>query len=112
MIVNQYPNEDAGLLSSLWDYLKMSGNQGLYNQVNRHLDMLGVHGLKMNQEFKRNSFKRIEEDLYELRPDYIRIIFTIDKMGVAWLLTWFKKESNETPLSEIDKARKIKNKIC
>lgn len=65
----------------------------------------------MNQEFKRNSFKRLEDDLYELRPDYIRIIFTIDSIGVAWLLIWFKKESNETPKSEIDRARKIKDKI-
>jgi len=52
MIVNQYPNEDAGLLSSLWDYMKMSGNQGLYNQVNKHLDMLGVYGLKMIKNLK------------------------------------------------------------
>jgi hypothetical protein len=53
MIVNQYPNEDTGLLSSLWSYLKMSGNQGLYNQVNKHLDMLVMHGLEMNKEFKK-----------------------------------------------------------
>lgn len=46
MIVNQYPNEETGLLFSLFNYLKTSGNQRLYNQVNKHLDMLEQHGLK------------------------------------------------------------------
>ena len=111
MIVNEYPNEDDSLLSSLWEYLKTSGNQKLYNQVNKYIEKLEEHGLCMNQKFKRNSFKPLAKDLYELRPDIIRITFTIDKKNTAWLLTWFKKESNETPPNEIDKAKKIKNKI-
>jgi phage-related protein len=111
MIVNQYPSEDDSLLISLWEYIKSSGNQKLYNQVNKHIDMLELHGLEMNKRFKRKSFKQLDKDLYELRPDNVRITFTIDSIGVAWLLTWFKKESDETPPHEIDKARKIKNKL-
>lgn len=111
MIINEYPNEDDSLLISLWEYVKSSGNQKLYNQINKYIDMLELHGLNMNRNFKRNSFKPLEKDLYELRPDNIRITFTIDINGIAWLLTWFKKESNETPPYEIDKARKIKDKL-
>jgi phage-related protein len=111
MIVNEYPNDENSMLVSLWSYLKTSGSQKLYNQVNLYIDKLEEHGLEMNKLFKRESFKRLEDDLYELRPNNIRILFTIDKNNTAWLLTWFKKESQETPTNEKDKARKIKDKI-
>jgi phage-related protein len=111
MIVNEYPNDEDSTLVSLWTYLETSGNQKLYNQVNLYIDKLIEHGLEMNKLFKRESFKRLEDDLYELRPSNMRILFTVDKTNIAWLMTWFKKESQETPAHEKDKARKIKDKI-
>ncbi|MBN3489955.1 type II toxin-antitoxin system RelE/ParE family toxin [Acholeplasma equirhinis] len=111
MVVGYFPTEQDSDIQNLWEYLSGSGNQKLYNKVNIFIDKLKEHGLLMNQEFKSESFKKLDEDLYELRPDSIRITFTVDKYGRAWILTWFKKTSTKTPPSEIDRANGVKNRV-
>ncbi|MFA5360256.1 MAG: type II toxin-antitoxin system RelE/ParE family toxin [Patescibacteria group bacterium] len=66
------------------------------------------HGL--NNLFKAGYVKKLEKDIYELKPDRLRILFTI-KDEICWLLHIFFKKSKKTPIKELDVARQRKNII-
>lgn len=59
---------------------------------------------------KSETVKKLEDNLYELRPHGYRIIFT-QKRERYFLLTLFKKQGNKTPLKELKKARQLKKLI-
>ena len=60
--------------------------------------------------FKAEHAKKLEQDIYELRPGRLRILFTLrDK--ICWLLHIFFKKSRKTPMKELNLARQRKNLI-
>lgn len=54
--------------------------------------------------------KKLEKDLYELKPDRVRILFTL-KDHICWLLHIFFKKTKKTPINELNIARQRKNLI-
>jgi phage-related protein len=54
--------------------------------------------------------KKLEKDLYELRPHSIRIFFTL-RDSICWLLHIFFKKTNKTPVKELNIARDRKDLI-
>lgn len=50
--------------------------------------------------------KHIRGDIWELRPGKYRILFVVEGNQII-LLNWFRKETNKTPDSEIEKAEKL-----
>lgn len=110
MQIKSYPDDDDDLLRSLLEYIKKSGQKKLYLTLIKHLDKLEIHGFEINKLFKKDAIKRLEIDIYELRPDNIRILFTVIKEDI-WLLTWFIKKTDKTPEIEKQKARIYRKKL-
>lgn len=50
--------------------------------------------------------KHIKGDIWELRPAKYRIFYIVDGDQI-YLLNWFRKETNKTPASEIQKAENL-----
>jgi len=48
--------------------------------------------------------KHIAEDIWELRPAKYRIFYFVASDQI-YLLNWYRKETNKTPASEIQKAK-------
>lgn len=72
--------------------------------------MLSQFGFDMNDQFKRESYKKIDEHLYELRNRNIRVFFTY-KNHTFYLLNGFFKKSQDTPVQEIELAKKYIKEI-
>lgn len=60
--------------------------------------------------FKAEEAKKLEQDLYELKPGITRILFTL-KDHICWLLHIFCKKSRKTPLKDLFIARKRRDLI-
>lgn len=110
MVINEFPDEDSELLKSLFDYVLSSGSKKTYLEIIKYIDNLEAYGLQINRYFKKEAIKTLDKDIYELRPDKIRITFTIVE-GEAWLLSWFIKKSNKTPKLEIKIAQQRRKKL-
>lgn len=50
--------------------------------------------------------KHIKDDIWELRPAKYRVFYIVDGDQI-YLLNWFRKETNKTPASEIQKAENL-----
>lgn len=99
-----YPENGRALIKDLLDEFKKSGNPKYYTDLRKYTKKLSEHGFDINQNFKALAMKKLEDDMYELRPPNFRILFTY-KHGVFYLLNGFLKESKKTPASQKDKAR-------
>jgi len=108
--VKLYPNNEKALINKLLDDFEKSGNPKYYRDFNIYINKLKEFGLEMNKKFKRDSFKRLEEDMYELRPKDFRIMFTF-KDNEFIILNGFLKKGQETPKEEMERARKCIKKI-
>ena len=100
-----YPEDGRALVKDLLDDIKKSGDSKNYIDFIKYTKKLAEHGLNMNVKFKRDSFKRLEADMYELRPANFRVMFT-KKNDVFYLLNWFYKKGQETPPGEKEIARR------
>ena len=79
---------------------KKKDSRIIYNQIVLYVSLLENNGFKLTSNFS----KHLTNDLWELRPGKYRIIYSyIDSIGFV-LLTIFKKQTQKTPKSEIDKA--------
>lgn len=65
---------------------------------------LTKYGFDINQKFKRDSLKKLRDELYELRGKHIRIFLYFNGNNFFILLHGFIKKSQETPLPQINKA--------
>ncbi|MBU1142727.1 MAG: type II toxin-antitoxin system RelE/ParE family toxin [Firmicutes bacterium] len=74
--VKPYPDIDSALIKSLMVDIEESGDNRNYNDFIRYTTKLEEHGLDMNEKFKRQSIRKLEEHMYELRPKNFRILFT------------------------------------
>lgn len=105
-----YPENDRALINDFIDDIKKSGNDKVYKDLRKYLKKLSEHGFDMNTKFKTKSIRKIEKDMYELRPDNFRILFT-SKADVFYILNGFLKTTQKTPKAEKDKARKYIKEI-
>ncbi len=72
----------------------------------------GLLLLKTQNRLSRKFVKSIRDGLYELRTEYegniYRVFFIFDDGNIVVLFNGFQKKSQKTPLSEINKAIRIK----
>lgn len=99
-----YPDNDNALINSLLADIKKSGDNKNYNDFKRFTESLSLHGFEINTKFKKNALRKIEDDLYELRPLKFRIMVT-HFQNVFYLLNGFFKDTNKTPNKEKEIAK-------
>ena len=72
----------------------------------------GLLLLKTQDRLPKKFVKHIRDGIYELRTEYggniFRVFFIFDEGKIIVLFNGFQKKSQKTPLTEIDKALKIK----
>ena len=72
----------------------------------------GLRLLKTQDRLPKKFVKHIRDGIYELRTEYggniFRVFFIFDEGKIIVLFKGFQKKSQKTPLTEIDKALKIK----
>jgi phage-related protein len=68
--------------------------------------------LKTQGRLSKKFVRIIREGLYELRTEYkgniYRVFFIFDDGNIVVLFNGFQKKTQKTPISEIDKALRIK----
>lgn len=78
------------------------------SKIQRALDLF-----KVEEKMPRHFIKFIRDGIYEFRITYgnneFRIFFIYDGDTIVVLFNAFKKKTQKTPNSEIDKAIKLKN---
>jgi len=86
--------------------------EGLTDKELQKVDYL-LTLLRTQDRLPVKFIKVIRESVYELRIDYnsniYRVFFIFDEEKVVVLFNGFQKKSQKTPLTEIEKAIKIKN---
>lgn len=108
--VDFYPDNDRALINRLVEQIRESRDQRNYKEFRNLLSNLIEFSFEMKKEFKRDSLKKLEDDLFELRGTKIRIFITYIK-GKFYVLNGFFKKSQKTPLSEIEIARRYIKEI-
>lgn len=75
-------------------------------EIKTYINMLEEFGFQINQNFRQNSIKQIDGDIYELRPGGNRVLFFhFSKDGKFVLLHGFEKTTQKTPQKEKERAR-------
>ena len=106
--------EDADGHSELNEFLMDLANRACSNkdariqlkQITLYVELLRSNGTRLNQ----NITKHIQGEIWELRPGNNRILFFYFDGETYVLLHYFRKKSQKTPKSEIEKAeREIKD---
>lgn len=69
-------------------------------QIRLHIQLLANNGTHL----PNNITKHIENDLWELRPGNNRVLYFYFKNNTFVLLHHFRKKTQKTPKSEIEKA--------
>ena len=73
------------------------------NKITAYINQLSEQGLSLGEPY----IKRIEDDLWELRPLRDRILFATCENNKFVLLSVFMKDTNKTPEREKEKARRF-----
>ncbi|MBR4495036.1 MAG: type II toxin-antitoxin system RelE/ParE family toxin [Clostridiales bacterium] len=76
-----------------------------HKQIAQYIQLLEDHGTYLGE----NITKHIEEDIWELRPGNNRVLFFYHKDDTYVLLHLFRKRTQKTPRSEIEKAKRERN---
>lgn len=75
------------------------------NQIHYCIERIKLDGTFVPEEIA----KHIVEDIWEIRPDEHRIMFFVTKGKKIVLLSYFRKDTNRTPMKQIEKARKLRD---
>jgi phage-related protein len=106
------PDDEHAHFKTLLLSLSKTGQKQTIKTVLMYIDKLAEYGFEMNNEFKQESLKKIEPNLWELRPKNVRIMLTFNaKEQAFYLLNYFIKKSNVTPEEVKVKARHLIAKI-
>lgn len=73
--------------------------------IHMGIDSLRKYGLNANK-YKKGIIKRLDKDLWELRPGSNRIFFLCYFDNKFVLLHGFRKQSQKTPTNEIETAKR------
>ena len=94
--ISQYINELA-------DKAKTSKTHRIeLKKIIQYLDILKAYGTRAGEPY----MKHLDGDLWELRPSDNRIIYAYWTDNTFILLHYFKKQTQKTPIREIEQARK------
>lgn len=108
MFIIYFYENDKGK-SEVLDYLdslrknKSKENIIKLNKIIAYLDALEKHGLALGEPY----IKKIDSDIWELRPLKDRLLFASFCGGKFIILTHFIKKTQKTPISEINKAKRF-----
>lgn len=105
--------EDKNGYSELYEEL-MKIAKGAKNNKNLRIQLKQITyciELLKNQGTKLpiNIAKHISEDIWELRPGNNRVLYFYFESNTFVLLHMFRKQTQKTPTSEIEKAKKERN---
>lgn len=73
------------------------------NKIRMYMRLLKEYGLKLNEPY----IKKLDKDIWELRPLRDRFLFAYWNKNKFIILSHFVKQTQKTPKSEIEKARKL-----
>ena len=73
------------------------------SEVYEYIEMLSKNGLNLSEPF----LKKIDKEIWELRPLRNRILFAILYNNKFILVRIFRKKTQKTPKREIEKAKKF-----
>lgn len=76
-----------------------------YSKISAYMDLLHENGLSLKEPY----IKKIDKEIWELRPIRDRILFAIVKEEKFFILNYFIKKTQKTPKKEIDKAKRLLN---
>ena len=105
--------EDNNNYSDLVEYLTMLSERVekskedriKLKQITLYIELLKQYGRSLHTKIA----KHIVDDIWELRPGNIRILFFYWKDNKYVLLNFFKKDTQKTPKREIKKAQNRMN---
>ncbi len=104
--IKYFPDEDHAPMKEFLSDLVKSGQKQKYFSILRYVEKLKEFGFEINEKFKSGALRKLEEDLWELKPSNIRVFVTyIKESHEFYLLHAFKKEKNTTPSEEKKRAR-------
>ena len=101
--------EDANGKSEIKDYMfKLNRNNSKENRVKlkkiiMYIELLSKQGLKLNEPY----IKKLDKEIWELRPLRDRILFASVYKNKFVLLSCFFKDTQKTPKLHIERARKL-----
>lgn len=70
------------------------------------LEQLKKYGTDINQKWKKDSLKKLDKELYELRSNRVRVLLYFDGNDFYIILHSFLKTTQKTPKNEIEQARR------
>lgn len=73
-----------------------------YNKITEYIEYLRVYGLSLGEPY----IKHLNGSIWELRPLRDRILFVSFDKNCFYLLHYFTKKTQITPVNEIKKAEK------
>ena len=73
-----------------------------FKQINFYIELLRINGIRLSS----NIAKHLDDEIWELRPGNNRILFFCFDNDSFVLLHLFRKKTNKTPRSEIEKAKR------
>ena len=99
--------------SDIWDFLeklrlKAHTNKDVriqLKQIRLHIQLLQENGTRLPNSIT----KHLIEDIWELRPGNNRVLYFYHKEDTFVLLHHFRKKTQKTPMSELEKAKRERN---
>lgn len=73
------------------------------NKIRMYINLLSEYGFELKEPY----IKKIDKEIWELRPQKNRILFTSWHYNKFILLSIFTKKTQKTPKKEIDKAKRF-----
>ena len=101
--------EDINGKSEVYEYIqKLNKTNGKENRqklkkINMYIDLLSEYGLTLTEPY----IKKLDKEIWELRPLRDRILFASWCNNKFILLSVFMKQTQKTPKSEIEKAKRL-----
>ena len=99
--------------SDLWDFLEKLRQKAQTNkdariqlkQIRLHIQLLQENGTRLPNSIT----KHLIEDIWKLRPGNNRVLYFYHKEDTFVLLHHFRKKTQKTPMSELEKAKRERN---
>ena len=100
--------EDKNGESEVYKFIKNLNNNSKekrqkLKKITMYIDLLAEYGLKLTEPY----VKKIDKEIWELRPLRDRILFTSWCNNKFILLSIFIKKTQKTPKNEIEKAKRL-----
>lgn len=106
-IIEMYSDKNGN--SEIIEYVKelnknnSKDNRIKLQKINMYIELLSKYGLKLSEPY----MKKLEGEIWELRPLRDRILFASWYNNKFILLSVFRKQTEKTPKAEIEKAKRL-----